>query len=134
MKRVLLISDHDSTGLRLLELYSAMFANERKELFFCTINIMDCGQMDGIYHRSSTTSHRSERKLSNLPKVYNTPRPHKSLHATSCAEIFDIVRENNINLVLVPNFIYDMQRTAQYLEIVKDLRRRSSIDIVGLYI
>ena len=134
MKRILIISEEDVAGLRLIELYNALFSNEHKELYYCSIHIVDCYTADHLYAPISPTTQPSGIKSASLPKLMRGTRPHKTLHANSCDQILKIISEHNINAVIVPSYLYDPQRSAQYHHIIKEIKKINNVDFIGLYI
>lgn len=138
MKRILIISEQDLAVVRLTELYNSLFGNEKKELYHCKIDIIECEQaIANLTHEKP----QAKRAVSNIPQNPTTlplllrhTKPHKNLTANNCKEINEMILEHRINVVLIPNFLYDRYRKTQYEKIARAVKKVSKVDVLGLYI
>ena len=135
MKRVLIISENDATGHRLNLLFQSLYNREKKELYWCSIDIIDCRQESTLY------PHKLEISLSNKNLIHSIEpfrstlaEPSKVLTAKTCNDIVKIIKNNKIDIVIIPGFIYDNHRKRQYETIVKDIKKMTRVEVIGLYI
>ena len=138
MKRILIISEQSLAVVRLTELYNSLFGSEKKALYHCKIDIIECEQTTTNITYSKPTPKRNISNLpqvpTNLPLLMNYTKPFKTLLAKNCEDINKIIAKHKINVVLIPNFLYDLYRKAQYEIIAKEIKKASNIDILGLYL
>ena len=135
MKRVLIISENDAAGHRLNLLYQSLFLHDKKELYWCSIDIIDCRQESTLFpHKLKVLESNSQLIHSIDPYRTTLTQPTKNFRADTCQDINEIIKKSNIDTVLIPNFIYDGHRRQQYETIVKDILRNSKVEIIGLYI
>lgn len=137
MKRILIISEQDLAVVRLTELYNSLFGNEKKELYHCKIDIIACDQAIANATSMQSPIKKSVNNISQrpttMPLLMRHTKPHKNLFANNCQEIKRIIAEDKINVVLIPNFLYDRYRKRQYETIVKEIKKASNVDVLGLY-
>ena len=134
MKNILIISENDLVCLRLMQLYYALFQTVEKNLYLCTIDIVDCHQ--GVPgHFMPKIGSLVAPVQQEMPKMMQfTPDPEATFSARSCLQINKLIDEYQIDLVLIPKFTYDNQRSNQYEQIIRAIKRHKDVDVVGLYV
>ncbi len=135
MKRILIITEDDLTGQRLVQLYNSLYGNEVKELYWCSIDIIDCRQESVLYpYRIEVSKLIAKAPHSFGNHVVQTSTAKIILKAQTCQDINAIIYKYKIDTILLPHFLYDEHRAKQYDIIIKNVKRRNRIEIIGLYV
>lgn len=137
MKRILIISEQDFAVVRLTELYNCLFGNEKKALLHCKIDIIDCEQttttQTALRTKTKSLVSNVPQSPTTLPLLMSYTKPLKNLVANNCEDINQIIKKHKINVVLIPNFLFDQHRKRQYETIAKEIKKASQVDVLGLY-
>ncbi|NNE26181.1 MAG: hypothetical protein HKN09_05010 [Saprospiraceae bacterium] len=136
MKNIMIISEHDTLERRLNHFVDNLFTMEKKNVFLCNINLIDCSVIQYHIPVMSARSEALEAKLGTIGiEVYRHTSTFKEVFsAESCDQINEYIRTKDIHCVLIPVFVNDQEHWQYYQLISKEIKKQHQIEIIGLII